>query len=117
MNNLEERRIRYMQDGLPIRLGGLAANLARIVSFSRNPANKDAVNSLIEESKYFIEWTAPEAELQTSAELAEIQINLAIWQQNWDANWNDSMKRSEIVQQAKHYSNSILQKSGLLDQK
>ena len=29
MNNLDERKRRYLQDDLSIRLGGLAANLAR----------------------------------------------------------------------------------------
>lgn len=34
MDNLAARRERFQQDHLPTRLGGLAANLARVSSFS-----------------------------------------------------------------------------------
>jgi hypothetical protein len=114
MNNLEERRKRYLQDDLPIRLGGLAANLARVSSFVKNPANKETVNGLLEESKHFIEWTAHEAEINTTAELVELQIKLAVWQRNWEANWNNEVKRLEIGQEAKQLSNKVLADSGLL---
>jgi hypothetical protein len=67
-------RERYMRDSLPIRLGGLAANLSRIKSFVSREGNREAVESLIDESKYFIEWTAAEAEVSTAAELVELQV-------------------------------------------
>ncbi len=38
---------RYLRDALPVRLGGLAANLTRITSFSGNIANYDVVESLL----------------------------------------------------------------------
>ena len=114
MKNMNKIRERYMKDGLPIRLGGLAANLARVSSFSKNPNNRDAVNGLLEESKYFIEWTATEAELETTAELVELQIKLALWQLNLDKTWDDEEKRLDIGQQAKHWSNEVLKYSGLL---
>ena len=62
-------RERYLRDDLPIQLGGLAANLSRIKSFASHDANREAVESLLEESKFFIEWIAPEAEIDTAAEL------------------------------------------------
>ena len=34
---------RYLRDDLPVRLGGLAANLSRIKSFSVNDASGDVV--------------------------------------------------------------------------
>ncbi len=34
MTKLESLRLRYVRDPVPVRLGGLAANLARIASFS-----------------------------------------------------------------------------------
>ena len=54
-------RERYLRDDLPVRLGGLAANLSRIKSFAAHDASRDAIESLIAESKFFIEWTAAEA--------------------------------------------------------
>lgn len=62
-------RERYLHDALPVRLGGLAANLSRIKSFASHDANREAVESIIDESKYFIEWTAAETDVETAAEL------------------------------------------------
>ncbi len=76
-------RERFLRDPLPIRLGGLAADLARIASFSENPANHRAVASLLEEGKYFAEWIAPDAPLETQAALAELQVMLAVWERRW----------------------------------
>ena len=79
----EPIRQRFLRDPLPIRLGGLAADLARIASFAENPANHQAVASLLEESKYFAEWIAPGAPLETQTVLAELQITLAMWGRDW----------------------------------
>ncbi len=66
---------RYLRDAVPVRLGGLAANLSRIKSFADKEASREAVASLIEESKYFIEWTARDAQVETAAQLVELQGN------------------------------------------
>ncbi len=114
MNNLEQRRERFMKDPLPIRLGGLSANLARINSFSKNAANKQAVENLIEESKYFIEWTAVELSAEKAFELVNLQIKLAVLQRDWETQWNNEKMRLEISLQAKDWSKSVLKFSGLL---
>ncbi len=82
-------RERYMRDSIPVRLGGLAANLRRIKYFASHEANFAAVEGLLDESKFFIEWTAREAEVDTAAELVELQIQLACWQRDWAAVWNN----------------------------
>jgi len=79
----ERIRQRFLRDPLPIRLGGLAADLARIASFAEDPADRAAVASLLEESKYFAEWAAPDAPLETQALLAELQVTLAVWERRW----------------------------------
>ena len=79
----EAIRQRFLRDPLPIRLGGLAADLARIASFSENPMNHGAVAGLLEESKYFAEWAASEAPLETQAALAELQVTVAVWERGW----------------------------------
>ena len=79
----ERIRQRFLRDPLPIRLGGLASDLARLASCAENPANREAVASLLEEGKYFVEWMAPEAPLETQAVLAEVQVALAIWERGW----------------------------------
>ena len=102
-------RERYLRDPLPIRLGGLAADLARIASFAQNPLNRDAVTSLLEESKYFAEWTAPDAPIDIQAALAEVQTSLARWQRRWLA----GTPAPQMQEQAQRWSDQLLALSGL----
>jgi hypothetical protein len=69
MRDMVPLRERYLRDSLPVRLGGLAANLRRIRSFAVHESGGEAVVSLIEECRYFIEWTASETPIDTSAQL------------------------------------------------
>ena len=105
---------RYMRDELPVRLGGLAANLSRIKSFSANEANRNVVESLIEESKYFIEWTARDAEIETAALLVELQLDLVRWQFKIPQIWGDSNQRKQIADRSNEWSKKILESSGLI---
>jgi hypothetical protein len=107
-------RERYMRDPLPVRLGGLAANLSRIKSFSANENSREVVASLIDESKMFIEWTAAQAEINTASVMVEAQIQLALWQIRWERIWTDADERKKIAEQSKVWSNQILELSGLL---
>lgn len=114
MRDYTKIRTRYLRDALPIRLGGLAANLARIKSASTHQANVDAVSSMIDESKYFIEWTAAEAEAEVAAELVQLQLQLARWQRKWPSIWADATQRLAMAETAKHWSERVLDLSGLL---
>lgn len=107
-------RERYLRDQLPVRLGGLAANLSRIKSFSAQEASREAVASLIDESKYFIEWTAAETEVTTAAQLVELQIQLARWQHNWLETWSNPLRRQQMAEQSAIWSQKVLELSGLL---
>jgi len=107
-------RERYLSDDLPIQLGGLAANLSRIKSFVIHDANREVVDSLIEESKFFIEWTATATDLEVAAELVELQIQLARWQRKWSSIWDDPELRREVAEQSNTWSKRLLTLSGLL---
>jgi hypothetical protein len=107
-------RERYLRDELPVRLGGLAANLSRIKSFINNENNQALVESLIDESKHFIEWTASEAEIDTAAKLVELQVELALWHFKLDKAWLDTNQRKQISEKSNHWSHEILMVSGLL---
>jgi hypothetical protein len=52
MKDLSAIRARYTRDPLPVRLGGLAADLAHITSFSQNPANLAPMADLIREAAH-----------------------------------------------------------------
>jgi len=106
---------RYLRDELPIRLGGIAANLSRVRSFAAHDANREAVASLFEESKFFIEWTAGEADLSTAAELVELQVQLSLWQRAWDKIWQDKAQRQQVASASGQWSQRVLELSGLLD--
>ena len=105
---------RYMRDELPVRLGGLAANLGRIKSFSANEASRETVASLIDESKMFIEWTAAQAEINTAAIMVDVQVQLALWQIRWERIWTDPAQRKQMAEQSGIWSKQILELSGLL---
>lgn len=106
----EAIRERFLRDPLPGRLGSLAADLARIASFSENPKNQRAVASLLEEGKYFAEWAAPDAPLETQAVLAEVQLALAVWERNWRKGSPVAMMGAD----AKRKSDELLALSGLI---
>ena len=106
MKNLEKIKRRFLKDNLPTRLGGLACNLARLKSFSQIPGNQKAVRDLIEESKFFIEWTAPMASLDVQEELVNLQIQLALE--------NYLKAKKDTIKFADEWSKKILKLSGLL---
>ena len=114
MKNEAAIRVRYLQDLLPLRLGGLAANLARVQSFSDHPKNREVVKKIVEESKYFIEWTAPEAKPDLQAELVALQRQLALWQCGWNILWADETLRQAVAVKAGQWANKLLAASGLL---
>lgn len=55
MRNWNGLKERYLKDELPTRSGNLASNLTRIKSRCQNVANRELVESLLQESKLFIE--------------------------------------------------------------
>ncbi len=115
MKDWTDIRNRYLQDDLQIRLGGLAANLLRIKSFSLHQNNLAAVESLLDESKHFIEWTAADADLNVAAELVELQLLLARWHYKLDNIWAQETTMKEISEQSSFWSDRVLGLSGLLE--
>ena len=111
------RRESYLRQGVPIRLGSLAADLARIASFAEiNDAT--AVESLLEESAAFIEWCAPglvNERIDDAARLVDIQRGLATWHRRWLKAQNTS-EQENLIKQAQTWSDEVLAMSGLLEQ-
>ncbi len=104
-NVLKER---YLRDLLPIRLGGLSANLARIKTLTSKAVSQETIIYLMRESKFFIEWTAMDADIDTTVELVELQIQLALWQLRWTKIWADPEQRMAVAEQAQIWSDRIL---------
>lgn len=112
VRNIEAIKNRYMQDDLRTRLGSIAANLARIASCSLDVDNSDAVLSMLEESEFFIEWTAPEAPLTVQAKLVELQIQIALWHRIWPQAHLDQRERKRLGDQARSWSQDTLMLRG-----
>ncbi len=113
-----EIREKYFQLDTPTRLGSIAADLARIVSFAGFNDDK-AVEGLMEESKYFIEWSAPDLlpdRVDDAARLVDIQRGLTHWHWIWNEAQTDADQRRNLREQAQAWSDEILKMSGLLDQ-
>ena len=116
MRDLSEKQSRYLRDDVPIRLGNLASNLAHISSYAKSTNNPNAVERLLDESRFFIEWTAAETDLDTAAELVEIQVHLSWWYHHWKDEQTNPVQVSKITQECRAWSDRVLDLSGLLQQ-
>lgn len=114
MKDLSAIQARYVRDPLPVRLGGLAADLARIASFSQNPANLGPVADLIREAAHFIEWCAPESDLESRVTLLELQRHLAHWRLWLSHRFSDQTWRDQVIAEAQRWNQRVLEMSGLL---
>lgn len=112
MKNITLIHQRFMKESPSKQLGALAANLARIASFSNNPQHKRIVAYLLEESKWFIEWTVPEVDLTIQEMLVELQIQLALQHHCWSDAWSQEEKRKAIAEEAHTWSMRLIELSG-----
>lgn len=115
MKNLEAIRTRYLQQDQARRIGGLAANLARVASFSDKPGNFKAVVTLIEESKFLIEWIAPDLPLDVQTKLVELQIQLSLWHLKFSEICQNPELLKKMITQASAWSKEILKLAGLIE--
>jgi hypothetical protein len=103
-----------MKEPLSRRLGHLASDLARIASFLDNSMNKKAVESILEESKFFIEWTAPDAPAPVQAFLSEMQSKLALCHYHILIRKEYPAEIRSLKKNAKGWSLKLLELSGLV---
>ncbi|MDY6875953.1 MAG: hypothetical protein SWK90_07115 [Chloroflexota bacterium] len=89
----------------------------RIASVADHPGNRQVVDSLLEESKFFIEWAVPDATMDKQGALVELQIRLARWHYGWHRDSVDRAKRAHLAQEARAWAEQVLEISGLLTEK
>jgi hypothetical protein len=112
-STLSEEQIHFQHDNTSLRLGHIASNLGRLRTFCCNNYEQ-GVLGVIDQTLYFIEWTAAEIEPEMAEELVNIQVQLALWLRIWDNIWLDDKKREEIATMANTWSERVLDMSGLL---
>ena len=113
-DKLKARQTRYLRDGVPVRLGNLASNLARLSSFAQTEAMREAAARVVQESRLFIEWTVADAAPPAQTALRALDDNLAHWQRHWPALWADPAQRQTLRTHAEDWSKKLLEHSGLL---
>ncbi len=114
MKNLEIIKDRYLKESFSRRLGHLASDLARVSSFLENSKNIKAIEDILEESKFFIEWTAPEAPLNIQVILSEMQSKLALWQRHLLQQKGNSAEMKTLKKATILWSGQLIKLSGLL---
>lgn len=107
-------KARFLRDPIPRRMGGIAASLARISSSARREGGGESVAEMMQEVKYYIEWTAAELDPEVAADLVDIQIALALWQSGWAQAAKNRHQRNILSFQAKKWSDRVMAASGLL---
>jgi hypothetical protein len=113
MKNRDRIRERFLKNDVSRRLAGIAADLGRVASSARREAAGERVSEMLEESQYFIEWTAVETQPEVGELLAEIQVMLALWRLYWPESQKDPRQRNLLSVQAQQWSGRVLQLSGL----
>jgi|GEM_PF-268722 len=108
MKNRERIRERFMQDALAVRLAGLAADLSRLASSARRSTGSAAALAMLEESQYFIEWTAADVAPEVGEELVNLQVILALWRRAWPEVEQSQPQRTLLAVQAKQWSDRVL---------
>lgn len=108
MKNRGCLRERYLRDAWPTRLVGLAASLGRVASGARRATGGAAMEAMLEECQYFIEWTAAEVPLELAEELVDLQVLLALWRRAWPEAQHSAVQRSLLAVQAAQWTERIL---------
>ena len=113
-DKLAARRERFSRDELPVRLGNVASNLARIAAFASRQEMAEAAIRVVWETKHFTEWAGLSATLPVQAELVTLQRCLVNWQTDGLDIWSRVEKREQVRKMAEHWSRRVLELSGLL---
>ena len=113
---IEEKTLkeRYLRDAVPTRLGNLASSIRRLGYFIGKKKYDTPVQDLLQECRLFSEWAAPDAEFETHAALATLQLDLKNWQNDFQNTNGADDWRAEINAACEQWANRILELSGLL---
>jgi len=114
MDEFAQARQRFLQDSPPRRLGAIAANLSRIRGCLSLQRDAQAALRMIGESRRFIEWTLADLDPTTKAVLNQLDADLTLWADSWDANWASPQGRQDIAREAGAWCDRALELTGLL---
>jgi len=112
-HRLASLRTRFLKESPRMRLGHLAADLARIASFASQGAVAQA-KPIIRESKFFAEWTADQSELEVQQLLSDLQSLLARKEREISRWAENAAILQSAAKEMKRTSEELLKLAGLV---
>ena len=103
---------RYRRQPLPMRLGNLASNMARIGTMVLDGRTAADGASVVEESRHFAEALITE-ETPLNGELIRLRDDLDAWLEAWPRLLESGTGFGEVADAAARWSNLLLEGSGL----
>ncbi len=107
--DFEKRKVGFLKQPFPRRLGNLAVNVKRIAAHSDDTTREGALFWLTE-TRHFAEWTMKDAPENLQGHLSQLIKQLSDWELNWNELWANSEKKSELQNTTKSWSNILFEK-------
>lgn len=103
----------FMQDDVPTRLRRLATHLSQIQSLLTQGSSENLILALVDESRYFIEWTVPDMvkadDIDRACELVDLVRLLTRWLFHWDNIWTDAEQKQSASLQTSYWLQRVLE--------
>ncbi|OYD99849.1 hypothetical protein [Nostoc sp. 'Peltigera membranacea cyanobiont' 232] len=97
----------FMQDDVTTRLRRLVTHLSQIQSLWTQGSSEDLILALVDESRYFIEWTVPDMvkadDIDRACELVDLVRLLTRWLFHWDNIWTDAEQKQSASQEISYW--------------
>ena len=104
---------RYRRQPLPMRLGNLASNLARIRTMALDQRTVADGAKVVEESRHFADTLIADTNPFLSEEMANLRDLLDEWLAAWPRLAQPSESLTEITKAAARWSALLIERSGL----
>ena len=103
-------RERFMKDPVERRLGSIASDLVRLANLAKiGNAGKEAFNNVLDEVKFFTEWSARDLHPEAQEKILNLQRVMVSWISS-----SSPERAMNIEHEARNWSKDILSVSGLL---
>ncbi|MBW4457645.1 MAG: hypothetical protein KME55_36170 [Nostoc indistinguendum CM1-VF10] len=103
----------FMQDDVTTRLRRLATHLSQIQSLWTQGSSEDLILALVNESRYFIEWTVPDMvkadDIDRACELVDLVRLLTRWLFHWDDIWTDAEQKQSASVEISYWLQRVLE--------
>jgi hypothetical protein len=103
----------FTQDDVTTRLRRLATHLSQIQFLWTQGSSEDLILVLVDESRYFIEWTVPDMvkadDIDRACELVDLVRLLTRWLFHWDNIWTDAEQKQSASLEISYWLQRVLE--------